>query len=201
LIDLGDPLESDRRHPDALHAHIGYARYFQEALTYADCVGDGLQRTSAAGALELQLDATIRRDLQDPDVAAVNLEKRSDIAVDNSQNFTHDNWTAHRRGLRHVYRRAGKETSTPNSRVWFSPRIFRSDRLLASKFAVVARPENDTSDIPTWLSAIIAWLPFLVVYGVFFGRLWLFLARPVLALTRQLEAYTEAVYNADGNAG
>jgi cell division protease FtsH len=70
-----------------------------------------------------------------------------------------------------------------------------TDRLLASKVAVVARPENDTSDTPWWVSVAIAWLPFLIAYGVFFGGLWLFLARPVMALTRQLEAYTKAAHS------
>jgi cell division protease FtsH len=72
-----------------------------------------------------------------------------------------------------------------------------TDRLLASKVIVIARPaENDPSEIPAAVSAVIAWLPLLVTYALFFIGLWRFVARPVMALARQLEEYTKATHSA-----
>jgi cell division protease FtsH len=72
-----------------------------------------------------------------------------------------------------------------------------TDRLLASKVTVIARPaENDPSEISPVVSVVVAWLPLLVLYGLFFIGLWRFVARPVMALARQLEEYTKAVHSA-----
>ena len=69
-----------------------------------------------------------------------------------------------------------------------------TERLLAGKVTVTARPgEDDSSDLPAAVSTLISWLPFLVNYGLFFGGLWLFLARPMMALTRQLQAFIQVM--------
>src|SRR5262249_16341619 len=55
-----------------------------------------------------------------------------------------------------------------------------TDRLLAKKLTVSARPlEDDQSYVAQWIAS-------LLVQGVFFGALWLFMARPLSALVRQL---------------
>jgi len=68
-----------------------------------------------------------------------------------------------------------------------------TDRLLAKGVTVAARPPPEEDPIvPSLVSALINWAPFLVVYGLFFVGLWFFVARPVLAVARQLEAYIKA---------
>jgi ATP-dependent Zn protease len=76
------------------------------------------------------------------------------------------------------------ETFTPHPQIL----IALTDRLLAKNVTVTARAPDDTS-----ASAIFAaWVPFLICYGLFFGGAWLVMARPILALTRQLDAYIKA---------
>jgi cell division protease FtsH len=69
-----------------------------------------------------------------------------------------------------------------------------TDRLLAAKVGVVARPENDPSETPWYVSLVVSWLPFLI----YVGSLWLFMGRPIMALTRKLDAYIKATQNAAG---
>ena len=45
-------------------------------------------------------------------------------------------------------------------------------------------------------SYVIPWIANLMVQGVFFGALWLFMARPLSALVRQLDASTRAAQRA-----
>lgn len=68
-----------------------------------------------------------------------------------------------------------------------------TDRLLANKVMVTARP---TEDDPSATSVLVAWTPFLISYAFFFGGLWFFMTRPMLALVRQLSAYTRAAHHA-----
>ena len=68
-----------------------------------------------------------------------------------------------------------------------------TDKLLANKVTVTARP---TEDDPSAASALVAWIPFLISYGFFFGGFWLFMTRPLLALIRQLDAHTKATHHA-----
>jgi len=65
-----------------------------------------------------------------------------------------------------------------------------TDRLLAKKVTVTARPVEDDQ------AYIIQWICTLMVQGVFFGALWLFMARPLSALVRQLAATTAAQHGA-----
>jgi len=72
------------------------------------------------------------------------------------------------------------ETLAPHSLVLPS----LTDRLLAKQVTVTARPAEDDSSVAT----LGAWLAALICYGFFFGALWLFMTRPVLALIRRLDA-------------
>ena len=47
-------------------------------------------------------------------------------------------------------------------------------------------------------SYIISWLASLIVQGVFFGALWLFMARPLSALVRQLDASARSAQRGAG---
>src|SRR5262245_17260417 len=67
-----------------------------------------------------------------------------------------------------------------------------TDRLLAKKLTVRARPVEDDQ------SYGIQWIASLMVQGVFFGALWLFMARPLSALVRQLDASTRAAQHGVG---
>jgi cell division protease FtsH len=67
-----------------------------------------------------------------------------------------------------------------------------TDRLLAKKVTVTARPVEDDQ------SYIISWLASLIVQGVFFGALWLFMARPLSALVRQLDASARSAQRGAG---
>ena len=72
------------------------------------------------------------------------------------------------------------ETLAPHSLILPS----LTDRLLAKQVTVTARPVEDDSSVAT----LGAWLAALICYGFFFGALWLFMTRPVLALIRRLDA-------------
>src|SRR5215813_9239842 len=67
-----------------------------------------------------------------------------------------------------------------------------TDRLLAKKLTVRARPVEDDQ------SYVIQWIANLMIQGVFFGALWLFMARPLSALVRQLDASTRAAQRGAG---
>ena len=67
-----------------------------------------------------------------------------------------------------------------------------TDRLLAKKLTVRASPvEDDRSYVAQWIAT-------LMVQGVFFGALWLFMARPLSALVRQLDVSTRAAQQGAG---
>ena len=66
-----------------------------------------------------------------------------------------------------------------------------ADRLLAKGVAVTARPPLE-EEVPSLLNALINWLPFLIFCSVFFPILWFTMARPMLVLARQIEAYLKA---------
>jgi len=67
-----------------------------------------------------------------------------------------------------------------------------TDRLLAKMVTVTARPMEDDQ------SYAIPWIASLIVQGLFFGALWLFMARPLSALVRQLDASTRAAQRGAG---
>ena len=67
-----------------------------------------------------------------------------------------------------------------------------TDRLLAKKLTVRTRPVEDDQ------SYGIQWIASLMVQGVFFGALWLFMGRPLSALVRQLDASTRAAQRGAG---
>jgi len=60
-----------------------------------------------------------------------------------------------------------------------------TDRLLAKQVVVTARPAEDDSSVAT---ALAYWFSAMICYAFFFGALWLFMTRPVLALIRRLDA-------------
>jgi hypothetical protein len=64
-----------------------------------------------------------------------------------------------------------------------------TDRLLAKSVTVAAVPTDDDPSVISIFSILANWAPYLLSCAVFFGGLWIVMARPVLALTRQLEAY------------
>jgi ATP-dependent Zn protease len=70
-----------------------------------------------------------------------------------------------------------------------------TDRLLAKKVTVRASPVEDD---PSVASVLIAWIPFLLCYGLFFGGVWLLITRPMLALIRQLEASIKSTHQGTG---
>jgi cell division protease FtsH len=69
-----------------------------------------------------------------------------------------------------------------------------TDRLLARKdVAVVARP-GESSEVPWAVSLVVSWLPYLL----YLLSLWLFMGRPIMALTRKLDDYIKATRDAAG---
>src|SRR5262249_61375006 len=82
------------------------------------------------------------------------------------------------------------ETQVPHSLVL--PGL--TDRLLAKKVTVRVRPAEEDSSV---ISILAYWFAALICYAFFFGALWLFMTRPVLALIRRLDA-TKASQSAAG---
>jgi ATP-dependent Zn protease len=80
------------------------------------------------------------------------------------------------------------ETLAPSSQV--PPALI--DRLLSKSVRVTARPEDDFSAAST----IANWTTYFISLGLFFSGLWFVMARPVLALARQLDAYVKATHPA-----
>ena len=80
------------------------------------------------------------------------------------------------------------ETMIPRSEV--PPALI--DRLLSKSVTVTARPDDDFSAAAT----IASWVYYFISLVLFFGGLWLVMARPVLALARQLDAYVKATHQA-----
>jgi cell division protease FtsH len=68
-----------------------------------------------------------------------------------------------------------------------------TDRLLAGKVIVAARP-GDSSEVHRAVSLVVSWLPFVISLV----SLWLFIGRPITALTRRLDAYIKAAHDAAG---
>jgi cell division protease FtsH len=62
-----------------------------------------------------------------------------------------------------------------------------TDRLLAKGVTVSARPPDD--DVPSWLSLLTSWLPLILFYVL----LYFALARPLLAIARQMEAFVKSL--------
>jgi cell division protease FtsH len=62
-----------------------------------------------------------------------------------------------------------------------------TDRLLAKGVTVAARPTEE--ELPSLLTSLINWLPLLL----FYAALYFVVARPMLALTRQMEAYVKLI--------
>jgi cell division protease FtsH len=65
------------------------------------------------------------------------------------------------------------------------------DRLLAKGVTVAGRPPAE-EEVPSLLNALINWLPFLIFCALFYFVLWFAIARPMLMLARQFEAYVKA---------
>jgi len=82
------------------------------------------------------------------------------------------------------------ETQVPHSLVL--PGL--TDRLLAKKVTVRVRPAEEDSSV---ISILAYWFAALICYAFFFGALWLFMTRPVLALIQRLDA-TKASQSAAG---
>jgi cell division protease FtsH len=80
------------------------------------------------------------------------------------------------------------ETAVPHAQL--VPAL--TDRLLAKGVRVKARPPLD-EDTPTLVSILINWTPFILVWGAFLTIVWLSIARPLWALARQIEAYTQSM--------
>ena len=62
-----------------------------------------------------------------------------------------------------------------------------TDRLLAKGVTVSARLPDD--DVPSWLSLLTSWLPLILFYVL----LYFALARPLLAIARQMEGFVRAL--------
>jgi len=86
------------------------------------------------------------------------------------------------------------QTLAPHSQVL--PAL--TDRLLAKKVTVTASPLEDD---PSVTSVLIAWFPYLINWATFFGGVWLFMTRPILALVRQLDSYIQAQRAPSGEDG
>jgi hypothetical protein len=78
------------------------------------------------------------------------------------------------------------ETMAPRSEV--PPALI--DRLLSKSVTVTARPDDDFSAAAT----IASWVYYYISLVLLFGGLWLVMARPVLGLARQLDAYVKATH-------
>ena len=78
------------------------------------------------------------------------------------------------------------ETMTPRSEV--PPPLI--ERLLSKSVTVTARPDEDFSAAAT----IANWVTYFISFALFFGGLWFVMARPVLALAQQLDAYVKATH-------
>ena len=86
------------------------------------------------------------------------------------------------------------QTLAPHSQVL--PAL--TDRLLTKKVTITARPIEDD---PSVTSVLIAWFPYLINWATFFGGVWLFMTRPILALVRQLDSYIQAQRAPSGEDG
>jgi len=86
------------------------------------------------------------------------------------------------------------QTLAPHSQVL--PAL--TDRLLTKKVTVTARPIEDD---PSVTSVLIAWFPYLINWATFFGGVWLFMTRPILALVRRLDSYIQAQRVPSGEDG
>jgi cell division protease FtsH len=69
-----------------------------------------------------------------------------------------------------------------------------TDRLLARKDVIVVARPGESSEVPWAFSLAISWLPYLL----YLLSLWLFMARPIMALAHKLDDYVKATRGAAG---
>jgi cell division protease FtsH len=69
-----------------------------------------------------------------------------------------------------------------------------TDRLLARKDVIIVARPGEPSETPWAVSLAISWLPYLL----YLLSLWLFMGRPIMALTRKLDDYIRATRGAAG---
>jgi cell division protease FtsH len=65
------------------------------------------------------------------------------------------------------------------------------DRLLSKSVTVTVRPAHDDASAA---SIVANWAPYLISLALFFGGIWFFMGRPVLALARQLDAFVKEMH-------